>query len=183
MDPPGQVSIFLCCGHLNIVNERVTHNRPLIPDVPFHPGPVYWPPSKPISSNLPRGQEISQSSSSIQNINPDINLDFEDNSLFQEGIISKTFQRPDKSLLQKLEELSNLINTGNLIQGFLPKQADIDKILKVIQRKVLKDTHLLVAIKEIQARYLHSSYLKTSFSTCHKINCLLAKQHLEKWKL
>ena len=40
----------------------------------------------------------------------------------------------------------------------MPKQADIDKILKVIQRKVLKGTHLLVDIKEIQAGYLQSSY-------------------------
>ena len=36
---------------------------------------------------------------------------------------------------------------GNLIQKFLPKQADIEKILKVIQRKVLKGAHLLVDIK------------------------------------
>ena len=56
--------------------------------------------------------------------------------------------------------MNDLINTGNLIQKFLPKQADIDKILKVIQRKVLKGTHLLVEIKEIQARYLNSSHFK-----------------------
>ena len=49
---------------------------------------------------------------------------------------------------------------GNLIQRFLPKQADIDKILKVIQRKVLKGTHLLVEIKQIQAGYLTSSHFK-----------------------
>ena len=49
---------------------------------------------------------------------------------------------------------------GNLIQKFLPKQADIDKILKVIQRKVLKGIHLLVEIKEIQARYLSNSHFK-----------------------
>ena len=49
---------------------------------------------------------------------------------------------------------------GNLIQKFLPKQADIDKILKVIQRKVLKGTHVPVEIKEIQARYLSSSHFK-----------------------
>ena len=47
-----------------------------------------------------------------------------------------------------------------MIQKFLPKQADIIKILKVIQRKVLKGTHLPVDIKEIEARYLHSSYFK-----------------------
>ena len=37
---------------------------------------------------------------------------------------------------------------------------DIDKILKVIQRKVLKGTHLPVDIKEIQAGYLCSPYFK-----------------------
>ena len=37
---------------------------------------------------------------------------------------------------------------------------DIDKILELIHRKVLKGTHLPVEIKEIQAGYLHSSYLK-----------------------
>ena len=37
---------------------------------------------------------------------------------------------------------------------------DIDKILKVIQRKVLKGMHLSVMVKEIQAGYLNSSYFK-----------------------
>ena len=41
------------------------------------------------------------------------------------------------------------------------KQADIDKILKVIQRKVLKGMHLSVMVKEIQAGHLSSSNLKT----------------------
>ena len=49
---------------------------------------------------------------------------------------------------------------GNLIHKFLPRQMDIDKILHIIQRKVLKDTLLLVEIKEIQAGYLHSPYFK-----------------------
>ena len=50
-----------------------------------------------------------------------------------------------------------------MIQKFLPKQADLDRILKVIQRKVLKSTHLLVEIKEIQARYLSSPHFKNIF--------------------
>ena len=36
----------------------------------------------------------------------------------------------------------------------------MDKILEVIQRKVLKGTHLPVEIKEIQAGYLDSPYFK-----------------------
>ena len=49
---------------------------------------------------------------------------------------------------------------NNLVQKFLPKQTDIDKLLHVIQRKVLKNTNLPVEIKEIQAGYLHSPYFK-----------------------
>ena len=74
--------------------------------------------------------------------------------------MSKTFQRLDKSFFQEPKELGNSISKGNLIHRYLPKQTDIDKILEVIQRKVLKGTHLLVKIKEIQAGYLHSSYFK-----------------------
>ena len=35
-------------------------------------------------------------------------------------------------------ELTDLVNIEKIVQKYLPKQADIDKILKVIQRKVLK---------------------------------------------
>ena len=70
------------------------------------------------------------------------------------------YQRLDKSFFQKPRELADLINTGNLIQKYLPKQTDIKKILKIIQRKVLKGTHLPVMVKEIQAGYLVSPYLK-----------------------
>ena len=109
---------------------------------------------------MSRGQESSQSSPSPENISSDINLDFEENSPFREVIISERYQRKEKLFFQEPQELNDLISTGNLIQKFVPKQADIDKILKVIQRKVLKGTHLPVEIKEIQAGYLNSPYFK-----------------------
>ena len=43
---------------------------------------------------------------------------------------------------------------------FLQKQADIDKILRIIERKVLKRTHLPITVKEIQAGYLISPHFK-----------------------
>ena len=46
------------------------------------------------------------------------------------------------------------------MQKCLPIQTDIDKILNILQWKVLKGTHLLVTIKEIQTGYLSSSYFK-----------------------
>ena len=45
----------------------------------------------------------------------------------------------------------------------MPKQTVIDKILEVIQSKVLKGTHLPVEVKEIQAGYLYSPYFKNFY--------------------
>ena len=54
------------------------------------------------------------------------------------------------SFFQEPQELEGLFNTGKLVQKvLLSKQADINKILKIMQRKVLKGTHLPVTIKEI----------------------------------
>ena len=146
---------------INNANQGMTHTRPLIPDVPFYPGPTYRPPPKPVRSQIPRSHKSSQSSDSSRNtnINTDINLDFEENSPFQ-GVISEAYQRSNMLFFQEPQELNNLINAGNLVQKFLPKEADIDNILKVIQRKVLKGTHLPVKIKETQAGYLSSPYFK-----------------------
>ena len=51
---------------INSADAGMTHTRPLIPDVPFHPGPNYRPPIKPIRSNIPRSQESPQGSSSVE---------------------------------------------------------------------------------------------------------------------
>ena len=54
-------------------------------------------------------------------VNLEINTDFEENSPFQEGVILETYQRPDKSFFQELQELESLINMGRLVQKCLPK--------------------------------------------------------------
>ena len=90
----------------------------------------------------------------------EINIDFGENLPYQEGIISEIYQRPDRSQLLEPPELSDLVNTNNIVQIYLPKQTNIDKILKIIQRKVLKGTHLPVTLKEIQLGYLNSPYFK-----------------------
>ena len=76
-------------------------------------------------------------------------MDIEENLPHQEGIITETYVAPDKSYLEQPQELIKLVNTSKLVQRHLPQQADIDKILSIIKRKVLKGTHLPVTIKEI----------------------------------
>ena len=92
------------------------------------------PPPKPIRHDV-SNQQGSQSSPGIEDNNSNNNLDFEENSPFLEGVMSETFQRLDKSFFEEPKELQDLINKGNLIQNFLPKQADTDKFLKVIKEK------------------------------------------------
>ena len=60
---------------------------------------------------------------------------------FKSGIILETYERLDRTYIEEPSELVELPDTTKIIQKFLPKQADIDKIVEVIQRKVLKGTH------------------------------------------
>ena len=99
----------------------------------------------------------------------DRKIKFEENSPHQEGIILKTYERPDKTFIQEPPDLKDFIDTSKIIQRFLPKQTDIDKILDIIKRKVLKGTHLPLTIIEIQARYLTSPYFKDLYLAQNKL--------------
>ena len=89
----------------------------------------------------------------------DTKINIEENSPFQENIISEIYERPDKTYFQEPVELKDLIDTRNIIQRFLPKQTDIDMILEII-KKVLKGMHLPLMIREIQVEYLSSLCFK-----------------------
>ena len=71
----------------------------------------------------------------LLDLDTDRNIDFEQNSPYQEGINSETYERPDKSYIQEPSELKDLVDTTKLVQKFLPKQTDIDKISDIIKRK------------------------------------------------
>ena len=107
-------------------------------------------------------------------------MDFEDTFPFQEGVISETYQRPDKSYFQEPQELESLINTVRLVQMFLPKQTDFDKELKIIQRKVFKGMHLPVTVKEIQAGYSVSLYFKDLYLSLAQNKLPITKTAIQK---
>ena len=62
----------------------------------------------------------------------------------------------------------------------MPKQTDIDKILQIIQRKMLRGTHLPVETKEIQAGYLHSPYFKDIYKYLLQNKLLSSKLAIKK---
>ena len=76
----------------NSMHDRlINNNNPFMPDVLLHPDPLL---------KIPKQQNTHEIGH-----NPNINLDFEENLPFQEGIMSETFQRPDKSFFQNPKDL------------------------------------------------------------------------------
>ena len=142
--------------------------------VPFYPDTLLRPPAR-----LP---DLKENRRDLSDFDSEIHTDFEENLPYQEGIISETYEKPDKSYIKEAPELRDLPDTTKIAQTFLPKQTD--KILEVIQRKVLKGTHLPITIKEIQMGYLTYPYFKDVYlylaqnklpskrSTIHKVEAL-----------
>ena len=100
--------------------------------IPFYPDSILRLP--PIPPNLKDTRK------DLLDLDTDRNIDFEENSPYQEGIISEMYETPDKSYFKEPSELKDLIDTTQLVQRFLPKQTDID-------RKSTKGTHLPITIK------------------------------------
>ena len=62
---------------------------------PFYQDPIYRPPPRPPDSLRPNHSECESDTT------PKINVEFEENSPHQEGIISEFYQRPGKSYFQE----------------------------------------------------------------------------------
>ena len=65
-----------------------------IPDLLFRP-----------KQHMKQNTTLEQNPQNEQDISPSINFDFEENSSFQECIMSETFQRLDKTFFQNPKEL------------------------------------------------------------------------------
>ena len=71
--------------------------------IPIYPGPVYQPLPKPVKIPIP------DIPGSLSDIDPELNIIFEENSPFQEGVIMEMYQRLDKSYCQELKGLESLV--------------------------------------------------------------------------
>ena len=78
--------------------------------VPFYPDPLIKSPPRPPDIKTQDNRRMTL------DLDLDIYKDFEENSPYEEGILSEAYQRPDKSQLLEPPQLANLINTNNLVQ-------------------------------------------------------------------
>ena len=97
--------------HTNAVHDRgINNDKSFSPDVLLHLDPLHTP--------LLRQQNLDKLFPTSQDTG--INLDIEENSPFQGGIISETIQRPDKTFFRNPKRLEDIIDMGNLIHKSYP---------------------------------------------------------------
>ena len=70
---------------INNSNVEGTHRRPMIKDILLYPDLTYRLPPKPVRTPMPESSESTD-------INPEINIDFEENLPFQEGVVSRNLK-------------------------------------------------------------------------------------------
>ena len=100
----------------NSQHTSTMHDRGINNDKSFSSDILLHPLHKPLLKQQNVEKAIPNNNSS------GINLDIEENSPFQEGIISETIQRLDKTFFQKPKSLDDIIDMGNLIHKFFPNK-------------------------------------------------------------
>ena len=79
---------------------------------PFYPDPIYRPPPRPPDNLRPNHPE------SKSDTRPKRDIEIEENSPHQDGIILEVYWRPDKSYFHAPKDLERLLNTHNLVKKF-----------------------------------------------------------------
>ena len=96
-----------------ITNKAEAITREMIQDknreLPFYPDLLYRQPPRPPENLQPHNPESKTAT------RPKIDTEFEENSQYQEGMISKTYQRPDKSYFQEPRDLESLVMLYNIL--------------------------------------------------------------------
>ena len=105
---------------LTPITPRLSLNPKLLTrEVLPYPDPQTRPP--------PRLLDLKENWRTSMDLDTDINTDFEENSPYQEDIISETYKRLDKAYIRGPIKLGKLLDASKLVQKLLPKQTDIEK--------------------------------------------------------
>ena len=68
---------------------------------------------------------------------------------------------PDQSDFELLPPLQDVVDPSKVTHKFLPKQGEIDSLINQINKKVLRDTKLIMNLRDLRAAYLTSPHFRT----------------------
>ena len=67
---------------------------------------------------------------------------------------------PDQSDFEVPPPLQEIVDPSKITHKFLPKQGEIDRLIKQINKKVLRDTKLNMNLRDLRAAYLQIPHFR-----------------------
>ena len=124
-------------------------SSPLVPTQHWPSPPVHLPPfMKPVPAQI-RPKAPNEVDAGYD---PLMDMD----SPFDDALVEIEYQRPVEDDFKLPPSLEKQIEQGRLAKRDLPRQAEIDRIMRRINRKVLCDTHLPLMLRDLKAAYIQS---------------------------
>ena len=77
-----------------------------------------------------------------------------------EEVLDPQIRIPDQSDFEITPPLQEIVDPSKITHKFLPKQGDIDRLIKQINKKVLRDTNLNLNLRDLRAAYLQSPHFR-----------------------
>ena len=88
-----------------------------------------------------------------------------------EEVLDPQIRIPDQSDFEISPPLQEIVDPSKITHKFLPKQGEIDRLIKQINKKVLRDTKLNLNLRDLRAAYLQSPHFRDIYLnlTQHKV--------------
>ena len=77
-----------------------------------------------------------------------------------EEVLDPQIRIPDQSDFEIPLPLQEIVDPSKITHKFLPKQGEIDRLIKQINKKVLRDTKLNLNLRDLRAAYLQSPHFR-----------------------
>ena len=78
----------------------------------------------------------------------------------EEEVLDPEIQVPQQNDFIPPQSLDKVIDLSKTAYKFLPKQGEIDRLLKQIERKVLRDINISKELRDLKAAYMESPHLR-----------------------
>ena len=75
-------------------------------------------------------------------------------------VLDPQIRIPDQSNFEIPPPLQDIVDPSKITHKFLPKQWEIDRLIKQINKKVLRDTKLNMNLRDLRAAYLQSPHFR-----------------------
>ena len=77
-----------------------------------------------------------------------------------EEVLDPQIRIPEQSDFEIPPPLQEIVDPSMITHKFLPKQGDIDRLIKQINKKILRDTNLSLNLRDLRAAYLQSPHFR-----------------------